>query len=161
MANKYFRIKEGSELYKDYFAYESDKKKIVAAFNEVREKYGIETHGFYPSKKYFRIVPTENDDKKFADLLKKTNYGEFKRNSEISKAWIELAKDIEHMNKPKLIFYFRELGHHWKERIFDINGVLYCSIESDGEVSVQDFSEEMKASEFYKIIEEYEERNEK
>lgn len=161
MADKYFRIKKDCPLYEDYFAHESDKKKIASAFTEVREKYGIETHGFYPSKEYFRIVPTSNDNKEFSDYLKKTNYGEFKKNSEISKAWIDLAKDIEHMEKPRLIFYFNLLGYHWKERLFDIDGVLYCSIESDREVSTPDFAEEMKASEFYKIVEDCEERNKK
>lgn len=161
MADKYFRIKEGCLLYEDYFAHKADRKKIASAFTEVREKYGIETQEFYLSKKYFRIVPTNNDNKKFADCLKKTSYGEFKKNSEISKAWIELVKDIEYMEKPRLIFYFDSLGHHWKERLFDIDGVLYCSIEGDGEVSAPDFAEEMKASEFYKIVEDYEERNKK
>lgn len=160
MANKYYRIHENCPLYDDYFSHEADKKKIAKAFNEVREKYGIETHGFYPSKSYFRIVPTENDNRKFANYLKKTNYGEFKKNSEISKYWIELAKDIEHMESPELFFYFDLLGHRWKERLFDIDGDLYCSIESDGDVSTPDFATEMKASEFYKIIEEYEGRNE-
>lgn len=161
MADKYFRIKEGCLLYEDYFAHKADRKKIASVFTEVREKYGIETQEFYPSKKYFRIVPTNNDNKKFSDCLKKTSYGEFKKNSEISKMWIELIKDIEHMEKPRLIFYFDLLGHYWKERLFDIDGVLYCSIESGGEVSTPDFAEEMKASEFYKIVEDYEERNKK
>lgn len=161
MADKYFRIKKDCPLYIDYFAHEADRKKIANAFIEVRKKYGIESHEFYPSKKCFQIVPTSNDSKKFSDSLKKTSYGEFKKNSEISKAWIDLAKDIEHMEKPRLIFYFDLLGRHWKERLFDIDGVLYCSIESDREVSTPDFAEEMKASEFYKIVEDYEERNKK
>lgn len=153
MSNKYFKIQEGSPLYDDYFAYKADEKKIAKAFTEVREKYGIETNEFYPSKECFRIAPTNTDDKKFHDYLKKTSYGEFKKNSEISRAWIELVKDIEHISKPKLIFYFDLLGHHWKERLLDIDGVLYCSIESDAEISTPDFAIEMKASEFYKIIE--------
>ena len=90
--------------------------------------------------------------------MKKTNDGEFKKNSEVSKMWIGLVKDIENFDKPRLLFYFNLIGHRWKERLFHIGDKLYCSIESDGEVSTPDFVIEMKASEFYKVIEEEENR---
>lgn len=61
------------------------------------------------------------------------------------------------IEKPKLFYYFDLLGHHWKERLFEVKDKLYCSIESDGEVSTPDFAIEMKASEFYKINESIEE----
>lgn len=155
--NKYFEIKPDCALYKEYFAHEEDKPKIVNAFKSVSEKFGIETSSFYMIKNSFRIVPTENDGKKFERIMKKTNYGEFKKNSEPSKMWIELVKDIEYFEKTRLIFYFNLLGYRWKERLFHIGDKLYCSIESDGEVSTPDFAVEMKASEFFKIIEDYEE----
>lgn len=87
-------------------------------------------------------------------MIKKTNDGEFKKNTEVSKMWVELVKDIGHFEKPELLFYFDLIGHRWKERLFHIGEKLYCSIESDGEVSTPDFAIEMKASEFYRVIEE-------
>lgn len=151
--DKYFEIKTDCALYKDYFAHEEDEPKIVSAFKEVCEKFGIETKEFYMIKNKFWIVPTVNDEEKFSEMMKKTNYGEFKKNSEVSKMWVDLVKDIEHFEKPKLFYYFDLLGHRWKERLFHIGEKLYCSIESDGEFSTPGFATEMKASDFYKVIE--------
>lgn len=156
--DKYFEIKPDCVLYKAYFAHKKDEPKIVSAFKEVCEKFGIETKEFYMKKDRFWIVPTANDREKFAGMMKKTNDGEFKKNSEVSKMWIGLVKDIENFDKPRLLFYFNLIGHRWKERLFHIGDKLYCSIESDGEVSTPDFVIEMKASEFYKVIEEEENR---
>lgn len=154
--NKYFEIKTDCVLYKDYFAHEEDEPKIVSAFKAVCEKFGIETKEFYMRKNIFWIVPTANDREKFSGIMKKSNYGEFKKNSEVSKMWLDLVKDIEHFEKPKLFYYFDLLGHRWKERLFHIGEKLYCSIESDGEVSTPKFATEMKASDFYKVIEDNE-----
>lgn len=44
--DKYFEIKPGSALYKEYFAHEKAGEKIIEAFNKVREKFGIETDKF-------------------------------------------------------------------------------------------------------------------
>lgn len=94
--NKYFEIKPDCALYKAYFAHKEDEPKIVSAFKEVCEKFGIETKEFYMKKDRFWIIPNVNDRKKFAGMMKKTNDGEFKKNSEVSKMWIGLVKDIEH-----------------------------------------------------------------
>lgn len=155
--NKYFEIKPCCALYQDYFAYKEDAPKVSEAFENVRKRFGIESESLHIAKDKFRIVPTEADSEKFAGMMKKTNFGEFKKNSEPSKMWCDLVKDIDHLQKPKLIFYFKLMGHRWKERLFAIGKKLYCSIESDGEVFVPDFAIEMKASDFFKMIEDQEE----
>lgn len=155
---KYMEIRKDCQLYKDYFEWVENWDAIKSLLNGIKEKYGLESEGFYPYKDRFKIVPTENDNKKFASILKKTSYGEFKKNTEISKEWIAGVEKIGRIKKPQLFFYFNLLGHRWKERLFHIGDKLYCSIESDGEVSVPEFALEMKASEFYKIIEESEEK---
>ena len=157
--DKYFEIKPDCALYKDYFAHENVKEQIINAYKVVCEKFGIETNKFYMVKDYFRIVPTENDLKKFERVMKKTNYGEFKKGSAPSKMWKELVGSIENFNKPKLFYYFDSLGHRWKERVFHVGNKVYCSIESDGEVSTPTFAYEMKASEFYRVIEGHEENH--
>ena len=155
---RYMEIRKDCQLYKDYFEWVGNWDAIKKLFNGIKEKYGIEATGFYPCEEVFRVVPTENDNKKFASILKKTSYGEFKKNTEISKEWVNGVKEIGRIEKPRLIYYFSLLGHRWKERLFHIEDKLYCSIESDGEVSVPKYALEMKASEFYKIIEESEEK---
>lgn len=156
--NRYMEIKKDCSLYKDYFEWVGNWDAIKSLFDGIKEKYGIEATGFYPNKNMFKIVPTKNDNKKFESMLKKTSYGEFKKNTEISKEWIEGVKVIGRIEKPQLFYYFNLLGHRWKERLFHVGDKLYCSIESDGEVSVPKFALEMKASEFYKVIEESEEK---
>lgn len=152
--DKYFEVKPDCALYKEYFDHEKAGEKIKAAFNQVREKFGIETTTFYLQKDRLRIEATDKDMEKFS--IKKGNSGEFRKNSAPSKMWVELVKDIAHFERPELMFYFPLIGHRWKERLFHIGEKLYCSIESDGEVSTPDFVVEMKASEFYKIIEDVE-----
>ncbi len=156
--NKYFEIKPGCTLYQDYFAYKEDWSKVVKAFEKVCERFGIESRSLHINKDKFWIEPTEADSEKFSGMMKKTNFGEFKKNSEPNKMWCDLVKDIDHFKKPKLIFYFNLLGHRWwKERLFHIGEKLYCSIKSDEEVLTPNFAIEMKASEFFKIIEDHEE----
>lgn len=156
--DKYFEIKPDCALYKEYFAHEKAGEKIKAAINKVRERFGIETTTFYLMKDRLRIKATDKDMEKFSGMMKKGNVGEFRKNSAPSKMWAELVKDIVHFERPKLFYFFNLIGHRWKERMFHIGDKLYCSIESDGEVSTPDFAVEMKASEFYKVIEDAEEK---
>lgn len=157
--DKYFEIKPDCALYKEYFAHEKAGEEIVAAFNQVREEFGIETKVFYLHKDRFHIAATDKDMEKFSGMMKKGNVGEFRKNSAPSKRWVELVRDIVHFERPELIYYFSFLiGHRWKERLFHIGDKLYCSIESGGEVSVPEFAVEMKESEFYKVIEDAEEK---
>lgn len=154
---RFFIVKQDSQLYKDYFRYLEDGKKLIAAFNELREQFGIETCKFYPDKERLIIVPTKNDAEKFKNLMKKTSYGEFKKASEHHKAWVEKVKNIEHMRSPRLLYYFPLLGKRWSERLFEYNGKVYCSIDANVDFKIPDFVTEIKGSEFYKVIEESEE----
>lgn len=159
--DKYFEIKPDCALYKEYFTHEKAVEKIKAAFEQVREKFGIEATKFYLCKDRLRIEATNKGMEKFPGMMKKCNAGEFRKNSAPSKMWVELVKDIAHFERPELMFYFPLIGHRWKERLFHIGDKLYCSIESDGEVSVPEFAVEMKASEFYKVIEDAEREGER
>lgn len=158
--DKYFEIKPDSALYKEYFAHERAGEKIKAAFNEVKEKFGIESDTVVLRKDCFWIKPTAKDKEKFSGMMKKNNVGEFKKNTAVNKMWVELVKDISNFKKPSVVFYIHMTCYRWKERLFHIGDKLYCSIESDGEVSVPDFAVEMKVSEFYKAIEDAESEGE-
>ena len=116
--DKYFEIKPDSALYKEYFAHENAREKIKAAFNEVKEKFGIESDTVALRKECFWIKPTAKDKEKFSGMMKKNNVGEFKKNTAVNKMWVELVKDIEHFERPQLFYYFPLIGHRWKERLF-------------------------------------------
>ena len=158
--NKYFEVKPGSTLYEEYFAYLGNRKKVTAAFDKVCEEFGIETKSFYMTNRTFRIVPTDADREKFSGTMKKTSEGEFKKTSEPYKLWMSLTKDIAPFTKPELFYYMKDLIGRWRERMFDVDGKLYCSIEreSEEEMETPEWVDEMKASEFYKILEESEEK---
>lgn len=157
---KYMIIKPGCNLYNDYFAWKEDEEKVCDIFGRIKKKYGIEATKFYPIKTDFRISTTYGDFDKFDKLLKKTDRCCFKRNTDISKEWRAAVADIDHMERPRLFYYFDLLGKRWVERLFDVDTVLYCSIETDSDFETPDFAEEMKASDFYKIIEDLEEKEE-
>lgn len=155
--DKYFEIKPDCGLCKEYFAHEKAKEKIAEAFNTVRDKFGIESKTFYLYKDRFWINPTENDMEKFSGMMAKEKNGLFRKNSVISKMWVESVKNIVHFERPQLIYYVPMVGNRWKERMFHVGEKLYCSVEVNGEMFTPDFAVEMKASEFYKVIEDAEE----
>lgn len=156
----YFIVKEDSKLYQDYFKHLEDREKVRNVFLSIKEKYGIETSGFYPNKDKFRIMATKGDLSRFASRLKKTEPGVFKKNSPMHKEWVANVADIEHIEKPRLVFYINIPSYKWSEMLFSISDTLYGMIESDIEFGedfvVPDFLQTMKASEFHKAIEEAE-----
>ncbi|BCK01637.1 hypothetical protein [Anaerocolumna chitinilytica] len=155
---KFFTIKKESELYKDYFQYLDDYKRNAEIFNEFADKHNIEASRFIPYKKYLLIVPTERDKDKFREDFTQ-EYGDgglrqFKVRSEVGKAWTATMSDIRPAHKPTYFGLVHVYGH-FTERLFNIGDVLYGSISANGSFELHSCMEEIKASEFYKIIEDY------
>lgn len=159
---KFFIVTEASQLHKEYFEYKENRKTVHDFVNEFTNKYGIESAEYYPSNECLMIVPTKADIKKFGNMLKKevsNGLRPFKVNSSINKDWVNLLKErgltIKH--RPMLGLYFVEIYGKHSSRLFDINGILYCSFENSyDKLDTPEGFTEIKASEFYKIIEEYE-----
>lgn len=157
---KFYIVTEQSRLHKDYFEYKNNAKRIKELVNEFTDKHTIETHLYYPSNSGIAIVPTKNDKELFDKMLNKS-VGEglrfFKKNSKISKDWINLLdiNNIKVINKPMVGFYIRGLLGKHRTRLFDVEGILYCSVDTDvQEINCPEGFTEIKASEFYKVIEE-------
>ena len=137
--------------------FESMRKKVDAAFGEFAKEHGIETSRYYQHTSQLRIVPSEKDIQKFMYQLK-IDKETFKKNSAINKAWVELckAKELKTPNKP--VWELAELidGHNYRfrSRLFSLNGEVHGSFESDCDFTLpEEHFVELKASEFYKIIE--------
>lgn len=155
--NKYFfEVKPGSKMYIDYFSFEADKKKVISAFNKVKAEFGIETNEFCMGKNCLIINPTEKDKSTFKGIL--TVNGAFRKNSKVGKMWKDLVKDVEHFSKPTMYNYIYFSCRRWQERLFHVEDRLYGSIEFDGIGTIHepDFVVPLKASEFYKIVEDAE-----
>lgn len=161
---KYFIVTEKSELHSDYFNYRANRLAVNALIKSFFTENGIEAKEYYASDDRLMIVPAEADGEKFGSYLG-ANQGNglrtFKANSKINKAWIRVLKDagMKVIRKPMVMLYFQGLGGKSRSRLFDINGVVYCSYESE-KVNIPDGFIEIKASEFFKVIEDDEDRKE-
>lgn len=155
---KFFKVTEASQLHNDWITYKANRKEIREIANAFKASQGIEATGHYVSSDAIYIVPTENDRTKFGKVLCKPgneNLQLFRKNSKIGKAWVALMRErgLKVLHKPPLPFYFpRFSGGRYRSRLFDIDGELYCSLDPAGDVVPEGFTE-MKASEFYKLVE--------
>lgn len=157
---KYFIVTEESQLHKDWFAYKKNSAAVRELIKAFFSEHGIESNEFYAADDAIYIVPSEKDKGTFNSLLcapLENGLRQFKKTSKISKAWVKTLKDagLRVFGKPMLILYFRSLGGRFKSRLFDLNGILYCSLDPVHGEAPEGFVE-MKASEFFKIIEESE-----
>lgn len=156
---KFYTVNEGSRLYDDYWAWRNSiepNKKIV---NDFFSEFGVEASLYCPGPSRIGIVPTENDKVKFAKQLcsKETNEGLrfFKKTSAIGKEWAKRALNLKNVSKPSPAWYNNYMGRS-STRLFDYNGVLYCSFSADQIEMPSDTFTEIKGSEFYRILEEIE-----
>ena len=154
---KYFIVKN-EVLARQVKDFESMRKKVDDAFREFAKEHGIETSRYYQNTSQLRIIPSENDIHKFMNQLK-VDKETFKKNSATNKAWVELCKanELDTPNKPvwELAYLIDSHDYRFRCRLFSLNGEVYGSFESDTNFTLpEEHFVELKASEFYKIIEE-------
>lgn len=153
-----FFILKNEDLIKQVKEFESMRIKIKDTFGEFKKKHGIETSKFYQWTTQLRIIPTENDIEKFRNQLKADNET-FKVKSAMNKEWVELceANGLTTPNNPswELAELISPKFYKFSSRIFSLGDKVYGSFEANSpfELPETDFVE-LKASEFYKIIEE-------
>lgn len=156
---KFYTVNEGSSLYKDYWAWKNSIEPNRKIADEFFKEFGIESTLFCPFSTVIGIVPTENDKVKFGKQLcsKETNEGLrfFKKNSAINKEWVRRAVNLKNVSKPSPAWLNSYMGQS-SSRLFDYNGVLYCSFSANQIAMPSDVFTEIKGSEFYKIMEEIE-----
>ena len=155
---KYFRIPKEHRIYGMYVEFKEMSKRINEAFVEFSKEQGITTNEYYQTTDRLYICPTDEDTEKFGKYFKKDSPGEFKKNSAPSKAWVGKCRELglKMMYKPHLAWEFDVFGPT-KQRIFMIEDILYASLMADCDFPVPKGLEEIKASEFFKVIEDYEE----
>lgn len=155
---KYFIVTEGSRLRKEYFEYRKNLKIINEKVKLFTEKHGIEANGYCAYDDLFMISPTEKDSEKFRGVLAnpyENGITPFKKSSKINKDWIKTLKEnnLKVLHKPDLWEYFYVRGS-FSTRLFDVDKVVYASMRADMDIKTPEGFTEIKASEFYKIIEE-------
>ncbi len=157
---KFFTINQGSALYNEYFKYLDDVKQNRALFNDFAKKHGIEASQFVPDKKRLCIIPTAKDEDVFRNDFTQgyleDGLRQFKTRSGIGKDWITVMGNIKPARKPNYFGLIQVYGR-FRERLFHIGNVLYGSLSADCEFELHKCMSEIKASEFYKILEDYSE----
>lgn len=157
---KYYVLDKESQISKDYLKWKQEQFKINDAFRKLVSELGIETTEYYPTVGRLHIVPTRRDREKFQEEFMKNSNGLFKIGSKTNKAWVEEVKnkDIHGYQKPRLFLYFNARGS-WSECLLEIDGTVYATFDSESEFECKcDSFHEIKASEYHKIIEDYEEK---
>lgn len=159
---RFYKIRKGSEFYKEYFDYLENTVNVNEVVKEFMATNNIDTSEYYPCTNVLYIVPTAKDVEKFDMVLSKeigNNLRPFKKTSKINKAWVELlkSKNLKVLEKPNLCFIFNVCGKY-STRLFHIEDELYCSMKTHyafESPEIEGFIE-IKASEFFKIIEDEE-----
>ena len=153
-----FFIVKNEDLIKQVKEFESMRIKINDAFREFAKKHDIETTQYYQCTDQLRISPTLNDIEKFKEQLK-VDRTSFKIKSAMNKEWVELCK-ANGLTTPEnpswelmLLVGISFVSFKW--RLFTLNDKAYGSLEMDDSFELpEEHFIELKASEFYKIIEE-------
>lgn len=161
---KYFEVKQNSDFYKKYFNFVDVSAKLNELFRQFAADNGIETKTYYQTTERLVIEPTERDKFKFRGLFKQNSDTDFKKTSGISKRWVALCKEheLQTPRKPNLLWDSdcRIGSYNIGSRLFHIGEKLYGSINNkcDANIELTDDFIEMKASEFWKIIEDADEK---
>ena len=159
---KYFIITEKTRLNKEYYAYKENNERVHLIARLFMETHGIKAKEYARSTERFFINPEQEDMERFEKMFKKEKsmgLYEFKKTSEIGKDWIQTLKEakLTVYHKPMIAFEFSKFaGGRYTNRLFDIDGVVYLSFDCGYEVDTPEGFQEIKASEFHKVIEDYE-----
>lgn len=159
---KFYLVTDESSLKEKYLNYRKNRG-IVRDFTiRFLEKHGIKTESYYPTELYLYIVPTKEDNEKFEKQLCRNSHNglrQFKKNSKINKDWIACSRqeNIKVLENPHVGSYFNNIFMAYRSRLFEYKDNVYCSYSTEGGFKTPKGFEEMKASEFFKIIEEIQE----
>lgn len=155
---RFFKVKEENPIYGEYFKWWNNVEPTKAKWKEFKKMVGIEASEFAPYPNLY-IVPTENDLINFGRYLNKEVYNnglrKFKKTSTIQKDWDKFVKNnIKLIPKPNIAFDFCFPGKT-TTRLFHYENTVYCSVivENNDDYDVPQGYEEIKGSEFYKIVE--------
>lgn len=159
---KYFEVKQNSDFYKKYFDYIDMSNKVNELFKQFAEDNGIETKEYYQDTERLVIVPTQEDRIKFKGMFIQNSDTDFKKTAPICKSWVNLCKEngLKSPRKPNLLWDSScKLGSYRNSsRLFHIGEKVYGSIDNkcNADIELTDDFVEMKASEFWKIVEDAE-----
>jgi len=156
---KFYIVPAESALGKAFQNYKKDSDLLYNTYLDFAKEKGIISDGVYLTAKRLWINPTSEDKEKFGSEFMMYEPGKFKKTSRLCKEWINLCREkgIKGLSKPNPIFYFHKSDFFsCRSRLFELDGVIYCTLSSSSEFNAPDELNEIKASEFYTIMEQHE-----
>lgn len=157
---QYFEITSQSSRYKEYFDYLEADEACRKAVKKFIEENNIHTEHYAVFGGALWIDNNQENREKYGNQLKKDGddgLAAFKKTSKIGRAWTGLG--IKEVHKPHVSFFFVDPSYSSRTRLFHVGEKLYCSIDCmnrSTKVKTPQGFIEMKASEFFKIIEDVE-----
>ena len=161
---QYFEITKESSHYKEYFDYLEADEACEKSVKSFLDENGIHTDYYAVFREALYIDDNPDNREKYGNQLMKHSVDgvvAFKKSSKIGRAWNELS--IKGAYEPHVSFFFSDSSRSSRTRLFHVGEKLYCSIdclERSTKVNTPQGFIEMKASEFFKIIEDAENANE-
>lgn len=158
---KFYIVTDDSEYRKAYLDYQQNSKEVNDIVRDFMISNDIETHEYAIGMRenHFEIVPTQKDFDTFGKQMKKDSranvLSSFKKNSAIFKDLFKILEDknMKVLHRPFIQFAFPCCGKS-RSRLFELNGEVYASYEHESDFENPKGFKEIKASEFYKIVEE-------
>lgn len=161
---RFYEVLPECFLFDKYFEWRKDGQATNDTVREFAHTHGIESKEYYATEERLYIVPTKKDKDTFSAQLKKNVDGStglvgFKQSSDVNKSWVKAVKaaGIKCLHKPHPAFLLGIWGKG-TTRLFDFDTKLYMSIDVNVDFENPKNCVEMKGSEFYKIVEDAEER---
>lgn len=161
---QYFEITKDSKRYQQYINYQTKRKEAIEAMSKFMEEHDIPGSKFMLWEGYLWVPETSEIMEKFGKQFRDVRYKgfrAFKKNSVIGRAFAKA--NISMPQKPFVPFFFNDCSYgDFSTRLFNYKDGVYCSISAPNLPALkapQGFVE-MKASEFFKVIEEAESEQE-
>lgn len=158
-----FIVPNGTKLYDDFTRYEESAKQIHHAIHDWCIVNGIETDQYSAGSEIISIKETQEHREKFGMQIKKQALDgmiSFKKNSPLYKSWVNICKKNEVLFAPKPFMPNYFSGHgRMNFKIFRCEDIIYCDFKAESEFEPYEKYTEIKASEYYKVIEESKGKN--
>lgn len=163
MIEKAFRVKKDSRLYRDYFISDNEKRKFQKLGDAFFDKIGYD--GAYTLTRNLMVKNSLSTLSEYFpnELCKNANPNglyKFKVKSPTQKRWEEEVIsqiDMEAYNAIK--FWWMNCIWSGRYTIWDYNGEVYGMFEAKNDIKLTEDMEEIKMSEYYRIIEEMEDES--
>lgn len=161
-----FKIVKGSKFYNDYFNEKEERRKFHDLAKEFFKNNGFSLNGKYIQSERLHIELTDEEQEKYSSQLMKyhDNYGMcvFKKKSKIQKKWgKEVYNKVDHSKIEKIKFWWLVYISVGSYALWDYEGEIYGYLKNNNKDSINlpCHMEEIKMSEYYRVIEESESKD--